>query len=107
MIETFEHRGWEHELILLTVDAVQTVVDRTGGESWHANGPGQEIIGVRFDFDPEKGHYTQYAKFGHWIAIQTDKKTGEQIKTILTEAFATHLMQSAGVYRRRHVIPTK
>lgn len=103
MIEEFEHRGWSHELFLLTRDAVDVVVERTNGEPWYANGGEKALIGVKFEFDSEKGHYTQYAKFGQWVAFQTDKSTGEQIRTVLNEAFANHLMDSARVGRRKHV----
>lgn len=101
MIESFDYRGWHHELILVSESSCPIINERTGGEDWHDN-LGRHI-GVKFGFDKSKDHYTNYAKHGHWVAFQTDTRTGESVITVLNEAYANFLMNEAGVGKRKHV----
>lgn len=103
MIENFEFRGWDHELVLVDELTALYFKDRMPIEDW-ADNLGR-LIGVKFRYDPEKGHYTEYAKYGHWIAVQTNKSTGEQIIQILNAAHANWLMREAhkSSGRRQHV----
>lgn len=104
MIETFEYRGWSHELTFVSQSTAPGLAERLGGDVWHDNL--DRPIGVKFRYNKLKGHYTEYAKFGHWIAIQTSKETGEQITQVLNEAHVNHLMRSAGV-GQKHRVPNR